>query len=250
MTRPRVPSWYHHIPPAVGLVPCEGAQHRVAWRRGKLVLEDHDLSAENALLAFGGEPCACMQALRLWRHQFGMPPDLFSSMQKYLGADAALAPRELSLPRELGMDLSWDRAWRRSSFLERKQERLLQAALRERALPLFREHLTLEKQRHGCRVISGAQVRIAPSIAEVTVAGEMDKVAVRATVELNASWLVQIWPRGLGLVDGAFVVELVEDSYDAPLVRAVRWDGPSGARRVPLLAPARVTDGRLAWEDE
>lgn len=249
MTLPRVPNWYHHIPPTVGLVPCEGTQHRVSWRRGKLVLEDHDLGAEYALLAFGGEPCACVRALRLWRHQFGMPPDLFSSMQTYLGADAALAPKELGLPRELGMNLSWDRSWRRSSFLDRKHERLLQGALRERALPLFRQHLTLEKQRFGCRVIAGAQVRVAPSIAEVTVGGEMDKVALKATVELHASWLVNVWPRGLGLVDGVFVAELVEDSYDAPLVRAVRWEGEAAGRRVPVLAPARVTGGELAWED-
>jgi hypothetical protein len=214
-----------------------------------LVLEDHDLSAENALLAFGGEPSACMQALRLWRHQFGMPPDLFSSMQTYLGADAALAPKELELPRELGMNLSWNRAWRRSSFLERKQERLLQAALRERALPLFRKHVGAEKERFGCRVISGAQVRIATTIKEVSVTGEMDKVAVRAAVELHASWLVEIWPRGLGLLGDVFVAELVEDSYDAPLVRAVRWEGPPGGRRVPVLALAQVTGGRLAWED-
>ncbi|MDQ6928631.1 MAG: hypothetical protein M3159_08205 [Actinomycetota bacterium] len=248
MTLPRVPNWYHHVPPVQGLVPCEGALHRVSWRRGKLVLEDHDLSAENALLAFGGDPCACMQALRLWRHQFGMPPELFSSMQTYLGADAALAPKELELPRELGMDLSWDRAWRRSSFLERKQERLLQAGLRERALPLFRQHVTAEKQGFGCRVVSGVQVRVAPSIAEVKVSGEMDKVAVRAVIELHPSWLVEIWPRGIGIVDGVFVAELVDDSYDAPSVRAVRWEGDA-ARRVPVLAPARVTGGRLAWED-
>jgi hypothetical protein len=250
LTLPRVPNWYHHIPQATGLVPCEGTEHRVSWRRGKLVLEDHDLSAENALLAFGGEPCACMQALRLWRHQFGMPPELFSSMQKYLGADAALAPEQLGLARELGMNMSWDRSWRRSSFLDKKHERLLQAALRERALPLFRQHVTLEKERFGCRVVSGAQVKIAPSIEEVAVAGEMDRVAVKAVVNLHALWLVKIWPRGLGLVDGVFVAGLLEDSYDAPLVSAVRWLGDAGARRVPVLASARVTAGKLSWEDD
>jgi len=244
-----VPNWYHHISPVTGLVPCEGTQHRVSWRRGKFVLEDHDLSAEYALLAFGGEPCACMQALRLWRHQFGMPPDLFSSMQKYLGADAALAPTELGLPRELGMNLSWDRSWRSSSFLDKKHERLLQVALRERALPLFRQHLTLEKERFRCRVMSGAQVRLAPSITDVTVAGEMDKVAIKAVIDLHAAWLVEIWPRGLGLIDGVFVAEFIEDDYEAPLVRAVRWEGESSSRLVPVLAPARVIQGHLQWQN-
>ena len=77
----------------------------------------------------------------------------------------------------------------------------------------------------------------------------MDKVAVKGVVGLHALWLVQIWPRGIGLVDGVFVAELVEDSYDAPLVRAVRWEGDPGARRVPVLAAARIVSGKLSWED-
>lgn len=255
MTLPRVPKWYHHISPVAGVVPCEGEQHRVSWQRGKFVLENHDLSAEYALLAFGGEPSACVRALRLWRHQFGMPPELFSQMHTYLGVDASLAPKELGLPRELGMNLSWDRSWRRSSHLDRKHERLLQEALRERALPEFRKHLTFEKQRFGCRVISAAQVKVVPTIEEVAVVGQMDKVAVKAAVSLHASWLVQVWPRGFGFVDGAFVVEVVEDDYLAPLARVLRWEDESAGRRIPTLALARVKPAedegagwRLEWD--
>lgn len=253
MTLPRVPKWYHHLPPATGLVPCEGAQHRVTWRRGKFVLEDHDLSAEQALLAFGGAPSACMHALKLWRHQFGMPPEIFSQLHAYLGAEAALAPLELGEPRVVGMQVSWDRSWKASSFLDRKHQRLLQEALKDRAGAAFRQHLLVEKQAFGARVISLAKVDLVPSIEGVTVDGRMDRIAVKATVGLHASWLASVWPRGLAVADGAFVVEVVDESWDTPEVRAVRWvDRPDGTRG-PVLAGARAVrkgdeDGwRLEW---
>jgi hypothetical protein len=247
VTLPKVPSWYHHIPGAVGYVPCEGEQHKVSWRRGKFVLENHDLSAEQALLAFGGTPCACMRALKLWRHQFGMPPEIFSRLHSYLGAEAALAPVELGLPRDLGMQVSWDRSWKRSSFLDRKHQKLLQDALKERAGGKFRQHLTIAKQEFGARVISLSKVDLVPSIEDVAVSGEMDKVAVKATVALHASWLVEVWPRNLALVDGAFVVEVTDDAYDAPLVRAVRWEDQPDGRRRPALAAARAVPGESGW---
>ena len=40
---PRKPRWCHPLPQATATVPCNGEQHRVSWRRGKLKLEDHDL---------------------------------------------------------------------------------------------------------------------------------------------------------------------------------------------------------------
>lgn len=253
MTLPRTPRWYHHLEPVTGFVPCEGERHRVTWRRGKFVLENHDLGGEQALLMLGGEPSACLRALRMWRDQFGMPPDLFTQMQTWMGAEAVLAPKELALPRELGMTLSWDRAWRRSSFLG-KHGALIQVQLREQALGLFRQHLTTEKQRFGCRVTSGAQLEIVPSIRAAGVTGRMDKVAVRATARLHASWLVDVGPRGIGLVDGAFVVAVEQDSFTAPRVRAVRWDDQPDGTRAPVVLPAVLRQDagaawRLAWED-
>ncbi len=37
--------------------------HRITWRRGKLVLHEHDLAAERVLLALGGDPCSCLLIL-------------------------------------------------------------------------------------------------------------------------------------------------------------------------------------------
>lgn len=260
MTLPARPRWYHHLDDVTAHVPCEGDQHRVTWRRGKFVLEDHDLSAERAMLVLGGEPCACLHALRLWRDQFRMPPELYSHMHTWMGDDAVLVPSEMALPRELGMTLSWARDWRRASYLD-KHGRLLQERAKERALSPFRQHLTVERQRFGSRVISGAKVEIVPDHQPATVTGRMDKVALRATVTLHPWWLVEVWPRGIAVVDGAFVVDVVERDWARPLVRAVRWEDRPGTTRAPVVALARLgpgggadTDGgpgwRLRWEED
>ena len=253
MTLPRRPRWYHHVQPVSATVPCEGEEHRVSWQRGKFVLHDHDLSAERAMLVLGGEPCACLRALRLWRDQFGMPPELFSRMHTWMGADAVLAPKEMALPRSLGMTWSWARAWRRASYLD-KHGRLMQDQAKERALPPFRQHLTAEKQRFGSRVISGAQVRIVADHEEATVTGQMDKVGVRAQAALHAWWLVEVWPAGIALADGAFVVEVVERDWARPLVRAARWDDAGPGRKIPVVRLARLhrsDDGAwgLTWDE-
>ena len=45
--------WCDDLGPAWAIVDCGGERHAIAWRRGKLVLEDHDLLAERSLLALG-----------------------------------------------------------------------------------------------------------------------------------------------------------------------------------------------------
>ncbi len=113
------------------------------------------------MLVLGGEPSPCLRALRMWRDQFGMPPEIFAQMQTWLGDSAFLAPIEMELPRQLGMTLSWARSWRHWSYLD-KHGPLLQKRADELALPLFRQHLLEERQRFGCRVISSAKVSIVP----------------------------------------------------------------------------------------
>jgi hypothetical protein len=57
----------------------------------------------------------------------------------------------------------------------------------------------------------------------------MDRVAMRAVAHLHARWVVDVWPRGIATVDGAFVVELVKaPSVDDLRVLAVRWE-PAGS---------------------
>lgn len=246
MTLPRQPRWYHHVDGVSATLECEGEQHRVSWQRGKFKLHDHDLAAERAMLVLGAEPCPCLRALRMWRDQFGMPPEIFNQMHTWLGDDAVLAPKEMDLPRQLAMMVSWARSWRQWRYLD-KHGRLLQDRAHELAAPLFRQHLTLARQRFGSRVISSAAVRIVPDTEVPGVIGQMDPVKVAATAALHPSWLVEVWPRGFAVVDGCFVIEVMEDSWERPLVRAVRWDDGNGRIRRPVAAVARLEGGNREW---
>jgi hypothetical protein len=63
--------WYDGIPAVAAEIDCGGETHRITWRRGKLVLEDHDLLAERSLTALGAKPPTCVQALDAWRAMRG-----------------------------------------------------------------------------------------------------------------------------------------------------------------------------------
>lgn len=232
-------------------VDCSGGVHRVAWRRGKLVLEDHDLGAEQTMLAFGGDMPACLATLQLWRnlHTWAMAAELFGQVQARMGGDAVFGPGELAGAHQLGLALTWERAWRRADFFS-EHGRLLGEQLRKKALPALRDHLRFWLRDRGSRRVSSVQVEVARGGPPARLAGEMDSVGVRATATLSARWLVGVWGRGLAVVDGAFVVD-VEDAVADPLrVRAVRWDTDpdrAGCFR-PVEAEALVTaDRHLTW---
>jgi hypothetical protein len=246
--------WYDAIAPATAVVDCGGEPHRVTWRRGKLVLEAHDLTAERTMLVFGGELCTCMRVLEMWVEQFRMPPDLFVKLRTWLGPNAHLAPAEFALPRELAMVLGWDRAWRRTSWLNEKQHRLLDEELRGHALAPLRAHLAAWKTRTGARVISACRVAVVASDDPPTLAGTIDRVSVKGVAHLKGRWVVDVWPRGVAVVDDAFVLELVAaPSDDKLVVRAARWEERPGVGFVPVDGLARLTSEpeggwKLAWE--
>ncbi len=63
--------WCADLPDVASELECGGQRHRVVWRRGKLVLEDHDLLAETSLVALGAEPPMCVELLDAWRELRG-----------------------------------------------------------------------------------------------------------------------------------------------------------------------------------
>ena len=253
---PRKPRWYDALPEATVSVTCGGEDHRVIWRRGKLVLEAHDLAAERGMLAFGGELCPCMRLLEMWVEQFRMPPELFVQLRKWLGPNADLAPAEFDLQRRLGMILGWERSWRRASYVDRQQERLLGTELKDKALPLLRQYLNEWKPKTGARVISGCQVAVVPTAAPATVEGTMYGVAMKAAARLHGRGLVDVWPRGIATVDDAFVIGVLDvASTDDVHVQAARWEPTTAGRWATVEGPARVRRGtagewHLTWEDE
>lgn len=246
------PRWYERVSPATGVVPCQGEQHRLTWRRGKVKLEDHDLSAERALLAFGGEPCACLRALRLWSDQFGMPPELFDQMPRWMGAEAVLAPAALDHQRHLGMLLSWERAWKMQGR-QAKQGRLVEREVKARAVPALRAHLTAAKGAFGSRLVRGVSVVVVPAGRAPALSGRMDRVSVSAEATLSSDWVLDVWARDMAVVGGALVLTAAGD--EPASVTAVRWVAGGGSEATPRAFPATVDRGpegawALRWDDE
>lgn len=248
--------WCDPIEPATALVDCNGELHRVTWRRGKVVLEDHDLRAETAMLAFGGKPFPCLGVLRRWRemHTWAMSVELFRTMSASLGPEVVL-PGPLEPVHQLGLMLTWERTWRRSSFYT-DYERLLLEQLRTRALPPLREHLGLWRKRGGARLLSSVEVQVLRPGRVPSVVGTMDRVRVRATAAVGVSWILRVWARGLASVDDAFVLDVWDEGTDetAVQVTAVRWEEDQGGVWSPRALPARVVrDGSgnrsLVWSE-
>ncbi len=253
--------WCDHIPAVTAFVDCGGERHRVTWRRGKVVLEDHDLTAEMAMRAFGGEPLPCLGVLKRWRdmHTWAMSGELFRQMQARLGPEGLL-PGDLSVVHELGLMLTWERSWRRSSYYA-GYDRLLLEQVRKRALPPLRQHLAFWRQKSASRLLSPPQLELLRPGQAPSISGYMDKVRVSATAALGVAWVHRVWGRGMVLVDGAFVLDVEEDvgeedvATDSELrVYAVRWEERQGGTWVPVAATASVglEEGqyRLRWEDE
>jgi hypothetical protein len=253
---PRKPRWYDALPEASAAVVCGGEKHKVTWRRGKIVLEDHDLGAERGMVAFGGELCPCMRVLEIWVEQFRMPPDLFGQMHTWLGDQAFLLPDEFADARRTAMVLNWERAWRFESWLPTKQAKLLFDELKDKALPALRRHLNTWKATTGARIIAGCQVALQPTNQPPAVDGSTDRVAMRATAWLHARWVVDVWPQGIAIVDDAFVVDLTKARTPNDLeVVAVRWEHGSTGNWAAVAAPARVWrdpgsagEWRLTWD--
>ena len=244
---PRLPRWYDPLPEATATVDCGGEKHRISWRRGKIVLEDHDLTAEKAMMAFGGEMCPCMRVLEVWVEQFRMPPDLFGQMHNWLGEHAFLLPTEMAVPRRMAFVHTWERTWRFESYLPTKQADLLAGELKEKALPALREHLNAWKAKAGVRIIAGCQVALLPSNQPPTVEGAADRVTMRATAMLHGTWVADVWPHGIAVVDDAFVVDLRKArTLDDLDVLAVRWE-PKGGGWTAVVAPARVRREAGEW---
>lgn len=187
------------------------------------MLDDHDLHAELALVSLGASPCECLQVMKMWRDQWKMPPELFRQMQSWLGAKAFLAPPELSHPRSLAMAVNWERAWRHSLH-NSKHGHLLESELRNRALELLRGQAHAWAERAAPLNDATAEVRLAPPGRPVGLTGAVRDTTLVVVATLDVRWLLDVWSRGLAVVDDAFVLEVCSELRSGALrCRALRW---------------------------
>lgn len=88
--------WWEGLPDVGAQIDCGGHRHRITWRHGRLILEDHDVLAERALAALGSdEPPICIDVLDAWRRM--RDADL---LWQLLLVDRVVLPAQLRRRRE------------------------------------------------------------------------------------------------------------------------------------------------------
>jgi len=234
------------------LVECSGERHRVSWRGGSLVVEDHDLTAERTMRALGGVTPDCLRLLKQWRdlNTWATSTELYVQMRTRLGAEHILAPGALGQRHELALLLTWERAWRMSSYYGEGHERLLSEQLSTRATEPLTRHLALWSARLGGLQAPSVEVKLRRPGQAPRMTGAIDRFSARVTAGLGVRWILEVWARGLAVVDDGFVLEVTSASG---LARAVRWEAQSDGGARPVVNAARLGragDGewRLSWE--
>lgn len=302
-------AWWTAVEPTTVEVTCGDERHRISWRRGKLVLEDHDLGAEESFAALGGEPALCLEVLRAWRTAVDdrevlwfwdtpragdpdmakMLASIRSQQQQILAGHramvasptgrravpAAAIPREIldrmrtqmavenrrsllsALPEELRMRLGLSaivRAQRRQGdrfwFASRSGD--IQTALTARVAPAIEASMRTWRGRLAGHHLVTVESWIAAPGEVANVCGLMDDAGGWAAASMPIRWLVDVWARGIAVVDGCFVLEVVGDHGGQLGVTAVRWERRSPTGSTPVAEPAvvhRVDGGwRLRWD--
>lgn len=223
--RPR--RWYARRPAVRAEVECAGAHHRVTWRRGRIVMEDHDLLAERALHGLGAEKTSCVEVLEEWRavHRRSALeelPLLLSSTRRR--GDTNALPEPLRLVAGVAAVVRCERHWDDDDFPDNARRvvagelnRCFEAALRD-SVGFSRTHRTNLRVRARTEMVAtGEPAWIA---AEVFTA----RSEVRLAAGLPLRWLVEVWGRGIAAVDGHLVIDAAADRLGRLAALAVTWD--------------------------
>ena len=261
------------VAPVEARLQCGGDSHRLRWADGVLHALDHpDAAGEDLLVALGADRPECLEVLAAWdahrndvrvltlgprhgddrpvidaaavdavrtgqfatnlyRHRAGlarMPPqrgagarfphDNLDEQEDHLRRHLQLL-RLFTLPAALQQRLCVTVA---AAWLVRDADcPALQAALVGRAGPALRAWAG-----DGAPV----QLTVGPGLRVNRVA---DGTGISA--ELPTRWLVDVWGRGVALLEGHFVLDVVDDGQ----VRAVAPDGTVVIRPISGAAPSR-----------
>jgi hypothetical protein len=169
-------------------VDCDGVEHRITWRRGKLVLHDHRLADETVFLALGGAPPPCFVILQEWRDRRRWAAAARPHPPGFVRRVAPpRVPDPLATVRRLGVVRSWEREWRRHRRSDEAED--LYRLLRKTALPWLAATLdAARREREGGRP-RFVEVRLAAPDREPTVEGRIDAHQSSLVATLPPSWL-------------------------------------------------------------
>lgn len=205
-------------------IPCGAGLHRVLFRRGKLVLVDHDVAAEATVAALGGTPPPCFDVFRSWRArdawQRALEPRGPGFHQLYRRPPL---PPELQLPLEAGIVRGWERRRARG---DRRADAMLTTVVRNRgeaALAAAVRKVTgspIERCSVEIGTAPSASGRITPSLASVS-------------VRVAPDWWRTVGLPGLALDEHGHFVVAVRPK------RVLHWEERSAGRWSPVV----VEDG-------
>ena len=211
MTRSR--HWHAGRSTVTVRVSCSGAEHRVTWKSGGLVVHDHDVPGELALAALGAEPPPCVEMLRRWRRMF---------TRTRVGIEAlSVLPAELWTLARLGVVVGARRRWSALSAADREQMMFfLTARVREAVDSSF---ASMRLSRPALRVQTTCTVidETEQPWVEVSRRGE----TLRVVVHLGLAWLIRVWSWDLAAVGDLLVLDTqTTPTPQGAAVEGVWWE--------------------------
>ena len=214
-------------------VQCLGTTHHVLWRRGSLVLEDHDVAADAIVVGLGGARPPCLEVLRSWRlgyvevdhprrsEAFVRALSTLAGWMSGGGPHPAVLPEPLRRLREASILHTWGRGLRDDRAGAASQSTFLQRAIVRRLGDVVKLHLPTPAVNVELEVGHGAPAA----------AGD----GCRLEVRVPPVWLTSVWVPGLESRGGGFVIAAGPDGT----LDVVRWvpDGDGGWETVVSREP-------------
>ena len=225
-------------------IDCGGRPH-TAQVRGELVLDDHDVEAELAMLALGAALPACLVYLAVWHHALGDPAFLLA-----WGDDVEV--EGLRTAREDWEGNYWE-SWPaeppggRVLFGPRLQRTLavaaaeraageaggdrfegwqaLQRATQTRARRAFVRSLASVDAHPRPDALVPVRIRLDPSVPRGAATGRLARLGSAVDLVLPVDWLWTVWPAALS-PDGRFVLSRTRET-----AAVVRWERTGGPER-------------------
>ncbi|MGD9751531.1 MAG: hypothetical protein AB7W59_11110 [Acidimicrobiia bacterium] len=272
LERPAPPRrrWYRAVPPATLQLDCGGARHTVRWKRGRLVLLDHDVGAEAALMALGSDKPACLTLLERWRTMLngtaGAPGRAAArSVGSVAGGRAGGRVRSAAAAgsdlRSFGADLARvielsrlvraERRWADPDLPAADRQRLVDAlvgglrtataaSLRPSAARRGRQQVVVHARPLPSGEEAAAEVTIGPARIEID-------------LQLPLSWVVEVAGRGLGEQPDRIVLAVIDQLPAEALagVVGIVWEvddrGSVAARLERWWTRPAVADGQ-GWD--
>ena len=222
--------WPRGVAPVRTTVRCEDAEHRITWRRGCLVLEDHDAAADAVLIALGADRPACLEVQRSWRLGYieGVPPTdrsavvrTLSSLARWMSEDGdgpTHLPEPLRRLREASVLHTWGRGLRDTGDTVDVQRAFFERAVANRVRDLLRRSL------RPLGVDRDAELDVEVG-DHVEAEGRYEGTKAWARVRVPATWLTSVWVSELETWRGEVVLAAADREPTA--LQVARWE-PEG----------------------